>query len=192
MIAFTCRGLLEPFCPKQANGDCWYLAKGNGQYYCSNGSTLGSKSMHWNLPELQTARFVNRWCFSFLISPQFSILWPVLYLGSWSWRPYGHNTPRYLERVRYLMRSTRLGFLDVLACKASRDYACGINADADFETTVYELKTYFGFFRLQRTCETILHFYSYDGATNYVRCRTGRLQGDCPEFMVFCLVTLHL
>ena len=56
--------------------------------------------------------------------------------------------------------------LDVLAGKASRNYACGINADADFETAVYELKAYFGFFRLQRTCETILRFYSYNGSTN--------------------------
>ena len=66
--------------------------------------------------------------------------------------------------------------LDVLAGKASRDYVCDINTDADFETSVYELKVYFGFFRIQRACETILHFYSYDGATNYVRCRTGGLQ----------------
>jgi hypothetical protein len=63
---------------------------------------------------------------------------------------------------------------------------------ADFETAVHELKAYFGFFRLHHTSETILRFYSYDGATNYVRCRTGGPQGDCPEFMVFCLVTLHL
>ena len=35
-------------------------------------------------------------------------------------------------------------------------------------------------------------FYSYDGATNYVKCKTGGLQGDSPEFMVFCHVTLHL
>ncbi len=55
-----------------------------------------------------------------------------------------------------------------------------------------ELKANFGFFRLQRTCETILRFYSYDGSTNYVRFRTGGLQGDYPEFMIFCLVTLHL
>ena len=82
--------------------------------------------------------------------------------------------------------------LDHLSGKASRVYACGINADADFETAVHGLKAYFVFFRLQRTCETILRFYSYDGATNYVRCRTGGLQGDCPEFMTFCLVTLHL
>ena len=71
--------------------------------------------------------------------------------------------------------------LDVLAGKASRDYACGINADADFETAVYELKAYFGFFRLQRACETILRFYSYDGATNYVRCRTGGLSRRLPR-----------
>jgi hypothetical protein len=40
--------------------------------------------------------------------------------------------------------------LDDLSGKASRDYACGINADADFETAVHELKAYFVFFRLQR------------------------------------------
>jgi len=82
--------------------------------------------------------------------------------------------------------------LDFLSGKASRDYACGINADADFETAVHELKAYFGVFRLQRTCEAILRFYSYNGATNYIRCRTGGLQEDCPEFMVFCIVSLHL
>jgi hypothetical protein len=32
------------------------------------------------------------------------------------------------------------------------------------ETTVHELKYYFGFFKLQRPCETILRFYAYDGA----------------------------
>ena len=37
-----------------------------------------------------------------------------------------------------------------------------------------------------------MRFYSYDGATNYVKCKTGGLQGDPPEFMYFCLVTLHL
>jgi hypothetical protein len=71
---------------------------------------------------------------------------------------------------------TRL-VLDHLSGKDSRDYACG-NTDADFETSVHELKSYFGFFRLQHTCETILRFYSYDGTTNYVRCRTGGLQGQ--------------
>ena len=50
--------------------------------------------------------------------------------------------------------------VDVLAGKASRDYACGINIDEDFETAVHELRSYFGFFRLQCTCETILRFYS--------------------------------
>ena len=35
--------------------------------------------------------------------------------------------------------------LDVLSGKASRDYACGINVDEDFETTVYELRSYFSF-----------------------------------------------
>ncbi len=73
--------------------------------------------------------------------------------------------------------------LDVLAGKASRDYARGINIGEDFETAVHELRTYFGFFRLQRTCETILRFYSYDGVTNYIKCRTEELQGDSPDFM---------
>ena len=71
---------------------------------------------------------------------------------------------RYLEHIRYL--------------------------NGDFETAVYELKTYFGFFRLQRTWETILHFYTYDGTTPIMS--DGGIQGDSPEFMVFCLVTLHL
>ena len=68
--------------------------------------------------------------------------------------------------------------LDVLAGKASHDYPCGINVDAEFETTVHELKSYFGFLRLQRTCETILRFYSYDGNTNYVKYTE---QGDFTE-----------
>ena len=61
--------------------------------------------------------------------------------------------------------------LDVLSGKASRDYACGIKVDEEFETAVHELRAYFGFFKLARTCETILRYYSYDGATNYVRCK---------------------
>jgi hypothetical protein len=81
--------------------------------------------------------------------------------------------------------------LDFLSGKASRDYACGINADADFETAVHELKAYFGVCRLQRTCEAILRLYSYNGATNHIRCRTGGLQEDCPEFMVFCIVSMY-
>jgi hypothetical protein len=55
--------------------------------------------------------------------------------------------------------------LDVLSGKASRDYACGIKIDEEFETAVHELRAYFGFFKLARTCETILRYYSYDGAT---------------------------
>ena len=51
--------------------------------------------------------------------------------------------------------------LDVLAGKVPRDCACGINIGKDFETVVHELRSYFGFFRLQRTCETILRFYLY-------------------------------
>ncbi len=51
---------------------------------------------------------------------------------------------------------------------------------------------YFGFFKLARACESVLRFYSYDGATNYLKLKTVGLQGDCPEFMIFCMVTLHL
>ena len=42
---------------------------------------------------------------------------------------------------------TRL-VLDVLAGKASHDYTCDINIGEDFETTIHELRSYFGFFRL--------------------------------------------
>jgi hypothetical protein len=63
--------------------------------------------------------------------------------------------------------------LDVLSGKAFRDYECVIKVDKDFETTVHELRTYFGFFKLAHTCESILRFYSYDGTTNYVKCKTG-------------------
>jgi hypothetical protein len=48
--------------------------------------------------------------------------------------------------------------VDVLSDKAARDYACEIKADTDFETTVHELKAYFGFSRLHRTCATIPSF----------------------------------
>jgi hypothetical protein len=37
--------------------------------------------------------------------------------------------------------------LDVLSGKTSRDYACAIKVDEEFETTVYELREYFGVFR---------------------------------------------
>jgi len=88
--------------------------------------------------------------------------------------------------------------LDVLSGKTSHpipvtcDYSCGIKVDEEFETTVHELRAYFGFFKLARACESVLRFYSYDGSTNYLKLKTGGLQGDCPEFMVFCVVTLHL
>jgi hypothetical protein len=82
--------------------------------------------------------------------------------------------------------------LDVLSGKASCDYECGIKSGEDFETAVHELRAYFGFFKLARTCESTLRFFSYDGATNHLKLRTGGLQGDPPEFMVYCLVTLHL
>ena len=83
-------------------------------------------------------------------------------------------------------------FLQVKHPGITPPLTCDINIGEDFETTVHELRSYFGFFRLQRTCETILRFYSYDGATNYIKCRTGGIQGDRPEFMVFCFVTIHL
>ena len=67
--------------------------------------------------------------------------------------------------------------LDVLSGKVSRDYASGIKVDEDFETVVHELRTYFGVFKLARTCESILRFYSYDGGTNYLKLNTGGLQG---------------
>ena len=38
--------------------------------------------------------------------------------------------------------------LDVLSVKDSCDYECVIKVDEDFETTVHELRTYFGFFKL--------------------------------------------
>ena len=41
--------------------------------------------------------------------------------------------------------------LDVLSGKASRDYACGIKVDEEFETSVDELRAYFGFFKLHAT-----------------------------------------
>ena len=58
--------------------------------------------------------------------------------------------------------------LNVRSGKASRDYACGINVNEDFETVVYELRSYFGLFKLTSSCETILRFYSYDGATGRI------------------------
>ena len=48
--------------------------------------------------------------------------------------------------------------LDVRSGKVSRDYASGIKVDEDFETAVHELRTYFGFFKLVHTCESILCF----------------------------------
>jgi hypothetical protein len=75
--------------------------------------------------------------------------------------------------------------LDVLSDKDSRDYEYGIKIDEDFETSVHELRVYFGFFKLAHTCESILRFYSYDGTTNYVKCKTGGLQGILTEFMKF-------
>jgi hypothetical protein len=59
--------------------------------------------------------------------------------------------------------------LDVLSGKDSRDNTCDIKVDEGFETVVHELTVYFGVFKLAHTCEIILRYYSYDGATNYVR-----------------------
>ncbi len=65
--------------------------------------------------------------------------------------------------------------MDVLSGKSSRDldYSCDIKVDEAFETTVHELRDYFGFFKLARACESILRFYSYDGSTNYLKLKTG-------------------
>ena len=49
---------------------------------------------------------------------------------------------------------------------------------------VHELRAYFGFFKFARSCESILRFYSYNGATNYLKCKTGGLQGD-PPFLLY-------
>jgi hypothetical protein len=49
--------------------------------------------------------------------------------------------------------------LDVLSGKASRDYASGIKVDEDFETVVHELRIFVGFFKIVRTCESILRFW---------------------------------
>jgi hypothetical protein len=62
--------------------------------------------------------------------------------------------------------------LNVLSGKSSGDYASGIKVDEDFETSVHELRTYFGFFNLAHTCESILCFYPYDGSTNYLKLET--------------------
>ena len=52
--------------------------------------------------------------------------------------------------------------LDVLSGKTSRDYGSGIKVDENFETTVHEVRTYFGFFKFVLRCESILRFYSYN------------------------------
>jgi hypothetical protein len=65
--------------------------------------------------------------------------------------------------------------LDVLSGKSSLEYSSGIKVDEDFETSVHELWTYFGFFKISRTCESILRFYSYNGVTNYLKLKTGGL-----------------
>ncbi len=82
--------------------------------------------------------------------------------------------------------------MDVLSGKVSRDYGSGIKVDENFETTVHELRTYFGFFKFVLRCESILRCYSYNGTTNHLKLKTGGLSGDPSEFMVFCIVSLHL
>ncbi len=68
--------------------------------------------------------------------------------------------------------------LDVLSAKTSRDYVSDIKVDENFETVVHELRSYLGLFKLARTCESILRFYSYNGATNFLKLKTGGFQGD--------------
>ncbi len=71
--------------------------------------------------------------------------------------------------------------LDVLSGKTSCDYTCDITVDEDFETVVHEFRVYFGLFKLVRTYESILRFFSYDGVTDYLKLKTGGLQGDRPH-----------
>jgi hypothetical protein len=52
---------------------------------------------------------------------------------------------------------------------------CMVSKSKEFETAVYELGLYFGFFKRSSFCETILQFYPDDGPTNDVKCRTGGL-----------------
>jgi hypothetical protein len=62
--------------------------------------------------------------------------------------------------------------MDNLIVKHRWLYSCGIKLDEAFETAVHELRAYFGFFKLARACESVLRFYSYDGATNYLKLKT--------------------
>jgi hypothetical protein len=48
----------------------------------------------------------------------------------------------------------------------------------DFETSVHDSRTYFGFFNLTHTCESICRFYSYNVTTNYLKLKIGGLQVD--------------
>jgi hypothetical protein len=50
-----------------------------------------------------------------------------------------------------------------------------VSKSKEFETAVYELGFYFGFFKRSRFSETILRFYPDDGLTSDVKYRTSGL-----------------
>ena len=50
-----------------------------------------------------------------------------------------------------------------------------VSKSKEFETDVYELGFYFGFFKRSSFSVTILRFYPDDGPTNHVKYRTGGL-----------------
>jgi hypothetical protein len=119
--------------------------------------------MYRHLYKLQAVGLVKRWCFSLSLFPYAAYSDPAF------------TTTEDAEDPMVIIKldlSNAVGslcarlVLDVLSGKASRDYACGIKVDEDFETAVHELRAYFGFFKLARTCESILRFYSYNRATN--------------------------
>ena len=61
-----------------------------------------------------------------------------------------------------------------------------IKVDADFETVVHELRTYFGFFKMTHTCESILRFYSYNGVrSGHVFRLYSQLWKTCPLWNSF-------
>ena len=138
----------------QRHSPGWYLAKDNGQRYCSGSSTSNHKSMYWNLPEPNFKQIV----LSKDGASHFLYLLNSAYYDP-STSASDAEDPMVIINLdisnAFGTLCARL-VLDHLSGKASRDYACGINADADFETAVHDVKAYFGFFRLQRTCETIL------------------------------------
>ena len=96
---------------------------------------------------------VERWCLSFPVLPQSDIFtYPVFTSAE------DETDPMVIVKLDI---SNVLGSLcarlvfDVLFDKVSRDYA-GIKVDEEFETTVHELRTYFGFFKMTHTRETTL------------------------------------